>query len=304
VVTIASHGESGVTRRRELEEHLHKLGEIRDIMNSMKTLAYMETRKLNRFLGNQHAMMENIEKMASDFVSYFPETLSIKGETTNIYLLIGSERGFCGNFNETLLPALESILNKNKNNKSLLVTVGHKLRNILEEDKRINAHLNGASVTEEIEAVLTRIVDTLINLQAAYPSISLYVIYHAEEHGESLTSDNSQVLIQKLLPPFQDDLNKKTLIPNKPILNVSPDEFLLELTDHYLLAGLHEILYTSLMAENHRRMQHLEGAVDYMDDKAEELTGKCNALRQEEIIEEIEVILLNSGGPEETLLRK
>jgi F-type H+-transporting ATPase subunit gamma len=141
-------------------------------------------------------------------------------------------------------------------------------------------------------------------LQAAYPSISLYVIYHAEEHGESLTSDNSQVLIQKLLPPFQDDLNKKTLIPNKPILNISPDGFLLELTDHYLLAALHEILYTSLMAENHRRMQHLEGAVDYMDDKAEELSGKCNALRQEEIIEEIEVILLNSGGPEETLLRK
>jgi len=293
-----------VTRRRELEEHLHKLGEIREIMNSMKTLAYMETRKLNRFLGNQQTMMENIEQMASDFVSYFPETLSIKEETTNIYLLIGSERGFCGNFNETLLPALESSLDENKNNKSLLMTVGHKLRNILEEDKRINAHLNGASVTEEIEAVLTRVVNTLINLQAAYPSISLYVIYHAEEHGESLTGDNSQVLIQKLLPPFQDYLNKTTLIPNKPILNITPDEFLLELTDHYLLAGLHEILYTSLMAENHRRMQHLEGAVDYMDDKAEELTGKCNALRQEEIIEEIEVILLNAGGPEETLLRK
>lgn len=293
-----------MTRRRELEEHLHKLGEIRDIMNSMKTLAYMETRKLNRFLGNQHSMMEDIKKLASDFVSNFPETLSIKGDTTNIYLLIGSERGFCGNFNETLLPALESSLDENKNSKSLLVTVGHKLRNILEEDKRINAHLNGANVTEEIETVLTSIVDTLINLQATYPSISLYVIYHAEEHGESQTGDNSQVLIQKLLPPFQDYLDRTTPLPNKPILNIPPAEFLLELTDHYLLAGLHEILYTSLMAENHRRMQHLEGAVDYMDDKADELTGKCNALRQEEIIEEIEVILLNAGSPEETLIRK
>ena len=30
-----------MTRRRELEQHRHTLGEIRGIMNSMKTLAYI-----------------------------------------------------------------------------------------------------------------------------------------------------------------------------------------------------------------------------------------------------------------------
>ena len=48
------------------------------------------------------------------------------------------------------------------------------------------------------------------------------------------------------------------------------------------------------MAENHRRVQHLEGAVEHMDDKIGQLKGQCNALRQEEIIEEIEVILLST----------
>lgn len=299
VVTDCYDGEIGLTRRRELEEHLHKLGEIREIMSSMKTLSYMETRKLGRFLGNQHLMMESIEKMASDFVSHFSETLSTKEESAHIYLVIGSERGFCGNFNDALLPVLESCLDKNKNMTSLVISVGHKLNNLIQEDKRVTAQISGANVTEEIETVLTLLVKMLVNVQTKYPSISLYVIYHSEEHGETQPGHDSQVLIRKLLPPFQDYLNKAATITNEPILNISPASFLLELTDHYLLAELHEILYTSLMVENHRRMQHLDGAVDYMDNKANELTSKCNALRQEEIIEEIEVILLNSGGLEE-----
>jgi len=42
-------------------------------------------------------------------------------------------------------------------------------------------------------------------------------------------------------------------------------------------------------------MQHLERATRHLDDSTEELGRKINALRQEEIIEEIEVILLNAA---------
>ena len=50
------------------------------------------------------------------------------------------------------------------------------------------------------------------------------------------------------------------------------------------------------MVENHRRVQHLENATHHLDNKTDELKHKINALRQEEIIEEIEVILLNSSN--------
>ena len=51
------------------------------------------------------------------------------------------------------------------------------------------------------------------------------------------------------------------------------------------------------MAENLRRVEHLEAAVRHLDKKAADLRRRCNALRQEEIIEEIEVILLSGVGP-------
>jgi F-type H+-transporting ATPase subunit gamma len=59
---------------------------------------------------------------------------------------------------------------------------------------------------------------------------------------------------------------------------------------------LHEIFYASLMAENQRRMQHLEGAIHRLHEKTDGFARRCRALRQEEITEEIEVILLSVEG--------
>ena len=53
------------------------------------------------------------------------------------------------------------------------------------------------------------------------------------------------------------------------------------------------------MAENHRRMTLLEGAVRRLDDESTELARRYNMLRQEEIIEEIEVILLSTADVNE-----
>lgn len=283
-----------MTRRRALEEHRHNLGEIRGIMNSMKTLAYIETRKIARFLDSQQAMVANIEAMAADFVSFFPETLPTDEGENAVYLLVGSERGFCGNFNESLFPAMESCVAESNYNQSMLVAIGHKLHTTLETDSRVIARIDGANVVEEIEAVLARITQALLTLQANYPTLSLFALYHGGEQPNQQGGDEQQVLMQKLLSPFQRYLGKQTDFSHPPIINVAPADFLLELTDHYLFAALHEILYTSLMAENHRRVQHLDGAVQHLDDKENELSSQCNALRQEEIVEEIEVILLSA----------
>jgi F-type H+-transporting ATPase subunit gamma len=99
---------------------------------------------------------------------------------------------------------------------------------------------------------------------------------------------------RQLLPPFQNLLHQRQQEPHAPELNLEPGKFLLELSYHYLFVVLFEILYTSLMAESRRRMVHLEGAVQHMDEQSEELHRQSNILRQEEIIEEIEVILLSA----------
>lgn len=276
-----------MTRRRDLERHRQSLAEIRDIMNSMKTLAYMETRKLGRFLDAQHTVVQDIEQVAADLLSFYPETLPVMQEATPVYVLIGTERGFCGDFNHALLAHLESSLEAYAPGSPMLIVIGRKLATLLEKDARVVALIDGASVVEEITALLHDVVGELNTLQDKHGVLTVYCLYHIGDDG---------VAMQKLLPPFQGLPHKPSRLVYPPVLNQTPREFLIELTDHYLFAALHEMLYTSLMAENRHRVAHLQGAVNHLDDNSAELARQCNTLRQEEIVEEIEVILLSAAS--------
>lgn len=281
-----------MTHRRELEQRRHTLGEIRDIMNSMKTLAYIESRKLGRFLDAQRAVVTHIEAMAADFLGFYPKLLPRTDEATHVFLLLGSERGFCGDFNETLLRRLEYHVREHSIDTPRLIVTGSKLGNHLEGDPRVVTYIDGANVAEEAEKTLAIIIDTLTDLQAKEGAVSLAVLYH--------DPDREQIVTTEVLPPFEQYRDTAPRFPHPPVLNLPPAAFLAELIDHYLFAALHEIMYVSLMAENIRRVRHLEGAVQHLDDKSANLLHQSNALRQEEIIEEIEVILLSASSLDES----
>ena len=284
-----------MTRRQDNEQHRRSLNEIRDIMNSMKNLSFMETRKISSFLDVQHSVVKHIEMVAADFLSFYPDTLTettgtAVDENIDVYLLIGAERGFCGDFNHALLRHFEIMPITQTMDKIRLICVGHKLETLLENDERAITFIDGASVAEEVGYVLNEIVKQLAPIQEHYGSLNLHVLYHDDEH---------QLINQQLLPPFQNLLKHQSQEPHAPELNLEPRKFLLDLSYHYLFLVLYEILYTSLMAESRQRVAHLEGAIQHMDEQSEELHRQSNILRQEEIIEEIEVILLSAVSLEQ-----
>ncbi len=283
-----------MTRRRQLEQHRHSLTEIGDIMNSMKTLAYMEVQKLIRFLDAQKTVVTSIEDVAADFLSYYPEALPEAKASLSAMIVIGSQRGFCGDFNHVLLKQLQSSALEDSVSETRLIVIGRRMHTLLEGDGRVAARLDGPGIAEEVTPVLIGVVEELAGLQRQFELLNVRAMHHESE---------DRVVIQELLPPFRHFRGQPPQYTHPPLLNQSPEEFLVDLSDQYLFAALHEMLYTSLMAENHRRLTHLEGAVRRLEDQSADLEKKCNALRQEEIIEEIEVILLNAGGPEQVRLQ-
>ena len=276
-----------MTRRRELEKLRHSMAEIEEIMNSMKTLAYMETHKLERFLDTQRAVVAQVEAVAEDFLAFFPETLPEPDNSTRLFLLLGSERGFCGDFNESLLVKLENYLRENPIHNPWLIAVGRKLYVQMDNDQRLVKSIEGADVVEDVDRTLNQIILHFSETQRNQQVPSLTVLYH--------DLDNEQIIVKDILPPFENLRGTRPRFTYPPLINQPPMALLAELIDHYLFATLHKIMYVSLMTENVRRMQHLEGAAHHLNDKSAELLRKCNALRQEEIIEEIEVILLSAS---------
>ena len=269
-----------MSKRRDLEQHVRQLADMREIMQSMKALAFMEAHKLAQFLDAQHQSVHTIEAAAADFLHFYPELLTPETRSANIYLLIGSERGFCGEFNETLLRNVPAAP------ETTLIAVGHKLHNLLAADTRDLTLIDGANVAEEVGAVLMAIVDTLAALQREQGLASIVAIFHRD-------ADNS-VCSRMLLPPFAQLPAAESAPGYPPLLNLTPQQFFSALIDRYLFAALNEILYTSLLLESNSRVQHLAGAVKHLEDKSVALQQRSRTMRQEEITEEIEVILLSA----------
>jgi F-type H+-transporting ATPase subunit gamma len=278
---LAQHRYQAVvmSRSRKLQLHIAQMGEIRTILNSMKNLAFIETHKLSRFQIMQGQAVANIENAALDFLKFYPCLPKTDDNATRICILMGSERGFCGDFNERLIDAVAT------DAYSGIITIGSRLNSRLRSNlPAVIAKLAGANVAEEVPAILNQLIDNINSLQQSYPALMVKVIYH----------ESNQISQKQVIPPFL--LSKQGKLPYgyPPILNLEPTVFVSELIDHYLFAVLHEIFYLSLMAENQRRQQHLEGAVQHLDSEMLNLNRKSQNYRQEEITEEIEVILLNA----------
>ncbi|MDD4906681.1 MAG: F0F1 ATP synthase subunit gamma [Methylobacter tundripaludum] len=283
-----------MSQSRELQLHIAQMEEIRSILNSMKNLALMEVHKLARFQHMQGQVVTNIENAALDFLDFYPLP-DAADNAVPICIVVGAERGFCGDFNESLINAIVA------ETYSGIIAIGSRLCNKLADNPlEVIASIEGANSAEEAPVILNRLIDTLNSLAVEgsdisrqksngfAPTLQLTVVYHDHLTG--------QITRRHILPPFPRRQKQAPRYGNPPVLNLEPDGFFSDLVDHYLFAVLNEIFYISLMAENQLRLQHLEGAVKHLDDETVKLRRKSHIYRQEEITEEIEVILLNADN--------
>jgi F-type H+-transporting ATPase subunit gamma len=134
------------------------------------------------------------------------------------------------------------------------------------------------------EIVLTKLMEALSGLNAAPEGPLRITVFHHR-------ADKDDVSISVLRPFREADGEKYFAYP--PLLNLEPQRFLAGLAEEYLSAMLFELLYSSLMAENQRRIEHMDSAVQRLDRTVTDLLLRRNAMRHEEITEEIEIIMLS-----------
>lgn len=261
------------------KRHLAALHDIRDIMAALKNISLTEGLRLRRFLETQQRVIDGIERVMGDFLAYHPQAPFAEGDF-EIVLLVGSERGFCGDFNETVLSRYPS-----GDAGQAVVAVGDKLGSKLEEARLEAEVLSGPTTAEDVPDTLLAVVDKLHILNAKHGGARLTIVHHQYDgHTMSLRSRR----------PFRDFSAETVSKGYPPRLNLPPPDFYAKLIDHYLFAVLHGIFYGSLAAEHQLRLQHLQGAMEQIDRESAALTQRYNSLRQEFITEEIELILLSA----------
>ncbi len=273
-----------MSRRRDVQSRIESLNEIHGIMDSMKNLAMMEARKLAHYHDTQQRVVASISHALNDVRQHY----AAEAPTTDappLYLLFGSERGFCGAYNEQLI---ELLAQQPGHEQAPLIGVGARLADPLLRDYPHAVCLPGAAVADEVAPVLATVAQALNRLRLERGPLRLAVIH--------FQPDSHEPHCRPALPPLENITDQG--LP--PLINLPPAQLLGELLEHYLFAVTHAWLFAALLAENQRRMQHLDQAGHHLERQVDDLGRRRNVLRQEEIIEEIEVILLSSeavGAP-------
>lgn len=270
-----------MTRRHQLAAKLEGYREVRSILSAMKNIALMELRALAGLVENQRRAMSTIERAAADFLAFYPLPAGPAPAAT-VCVVIGSERGFCGEFNEALEAEARAVQARGER----LLAVGARLAERLEATDP-GTVLAGANVAEELPAVLEQVAARLVGIQREAPPgpLAVKAVYQ--------NPDGSGPVTRVVAPlPLADEPPPARGYP--PRLTLDPPEFFAELLEQALLLALQEAFSVSLIAENRRRLEHMEGALKRLDDIVARLAQRMNASRQEEITQEIEVIMLSA----------
>jgi F-type H+-transporting ATPase subunit gamma len=284
-----------VSERRELEDRLHSLTDISGILGAMKTLALLDIQKLGRFQSTQRRVVTGIERALTDLFTFYPLAVPVPDLTRPVWLLLGSERGFCGEFNRMVVRTFMARREEAGERHVHVVAVGRKLASMLSRHQPLDATLAGPMVAEEVHQVLIAVMDRLREFQRQQTRdcpLDLRILHHRPDAGRS------QVCLRT---PLRLSPERAHGYGFPPLLNLDPLVLTSELFEHYLFAILHEVFYSSLTAENLFRLQHIDGAIQRLDKHLAELLLRRNVLRQEEITEEIEVIMLSVEALRESL---
>ncbi|MEH6823900.1 MAG: hypothetical protein V7629_08345 [Motiliproteus sp.] len=160
--------------------------------------------------------------------------------------------------------------------------------------------LAGASATEETENILIQLTQTLSELEQRRGPFQLRVLFNHPDPNHTDSHTGNQISSQQLLPPFQ-QLSQTAPRGVQPLITMAPQKLLLGLGEHFLFANLKHILYLSLLAENQLRIVHLQGAIKKLEQRLLALQQRVNRMRQEAIVEEIELILINQSTLDSSL---
>lgn len=276
-----------MSKRGHIQQHLQKLGEIGDIMRAMKNVSFMGTHKLSRFLEHQRRVLDGIEAAVNDFTRHY----SLSGRAlreAGMVLAIGSERGFCGDFNEAVANAVRQHVENYSGAPPKILVIGSRLAAKLEALGIVSSVIEGPGVVEEVQHVLGLVMKKLTDMQldSAGPHlVSLTVLSHQQDTDE---------ITPQVVSPLPAQAHETPAEPYPAQLLLPVQTFHYELVQHYLWAQMHHLFFSSLMAENHARLQHMERSIQRMEEKSSDLRKQQNIIRQEEITEEIEVIMLDN----------
>jgi F-type H+-transporting ATPase subunit gamma len=249
-----------------IEARLESLTELGNLVGALRSLAASRVREAQEALSGTRAFCAIVERAIAELapIGAWPERQ--EAEAKNLLLVITSQNGFAGGFNERLIDLAVAEWRETER----LVVVGRRGEIALSErgvkpDQAYAMTSRSRGVTQLARRISSRLV-----------SVASARIVHAHYMGGAGYSPR----VRQVLPlPCSNEASDGDV----PLHHLPADRLMEALRWEFLFAEVADALMDSLASENAARLRTMDAASRNIDDKLDRLERQALVARQEEM---------------------
>jgi F-type H+-transporting ATPase subunit gamma len=265
-----------VEQLASLRARIGSLHELRNVIYAMRGLAVARAQQAQASLGGTRAychMIEDAIGKAALLLSGGEDTGGQdEGPGRSVTIVICSEHGFVGAYNEMLIGKLQQSAASGRE----IGVVGRRGA-VLARELGVEPAWEVPMATHVTAAAST--ARRIVNRLATAETISVIcAIYRAGGRFE---------IEERPILPLDPRLLERSDAGAPPLHHLEPLRLLARLSSEYVLAEMLHAIMEALTSENIERLSVMRSAEDTIDDRLERLGAREHVLRQEEITNEL-----------------
>ncbi|MCT4642445.1 MAG: ATP synthase F1 subunit gamma [Bacteriovoracaceae bacterium] len=220
---------------------------------------------------------------------YSHEYLEESENQKAVLLVVSSEKGLCGGYNNQLFKKVKNFLNDNKNKDVKCYFIGRKVKELLLregiEDQKTFKFKGSEADFSEVKNIVEELTQMFTNNEVGSISVAYNSFISAIEFDSKIT----QVLPMSASVEEKEKLAKE--FPVDFIYEPSAKEILDKLIPEVLVSSVYSYILDAVAAEHAARMAAMDNATKNSQEMVRTLTLTMNKLRQAAITTELTEIV-------------
>ena len=274
---------------KDIKERINSVSKTKKMTQAMKMVAAAKFKRFSKFALSSRVILSHIDQNVSQVMSEENGLSDLQlfapvNADRQLVLIVSSDRGLCGGFNNNILKYSNKYLDELKISKDVIL-FGRKSVQFF-KNKQINVLRAYENINDLCEtSFISEFTAELISLYQSKKYSSIVLIYN---EFKSAVSTN---LISKQLLPVRWEKNEEVDIDQNILVESSTEQVLIKLANMYINYSINNAFLESFAAEQGARMAAMDSATDNAGDMIKELTLMYNRQRQAQITSELAEIV-------------
>jgi F-type H+-transporting ATPase subunit gamma len=288
--------ERATSRLNNLQSIEPLLGALRTISMGTWRMAQNKIAHMQKYERNyNHILAEILPEIKEVNIRTPKAPIDSQVLSDTIILILGTERGLCGKFNETLVENAAAWISSQDFSSYQIWAMGSRMVRTLER-KSIQFAWRKPLPSSDLSSYRHsyQMTQTWLEQYESYEFNEFIILFN-----QVTTGGKTQFTSFKLLPyETHHPVSVIDTIKNRwppPIIETDPRGIYHQIIRHYIASSFYQVLLKSAAAEHSFRYKLMEEAKQNTDEIIEELNREINAERKRQITQEMQELAVSAG---------